>query len=452
MPRERLLVVDDEAGVRASLSGILRDEGYRVDVVATGEECLEKVRTALYDLVLLDVWLPGMDGLEVLERIWQTPFSGAVLVISGHGTIEMAVRAVRLGAYDFLEKPLSLEKTLVMVKNALKHRELEEENRELRERYVRRYEMVGQSIPILALRKQIDVIAPTAGRVLIFGENGTGKELLARLIHEKSHRRHKKFVEINCAAIPDDLIESELFGYRKGAFTGAAEDKRGKFEEAHEGTLFLDEVGDMSLKVQAKVLRVLEEEKIEPLGCNQPMELDVRVIAATNQDLTALIDAGRFRADLFYRLNVVPVEIVPLRERREDIPVLTEHFLEEYTRLYGKKARRFKPEALDILTRYDWPGNVRELKNTVERLIIVQGGQEIGVYDLPASIYGQIQMSSGAASGPATFQSARETFERQYLQAAIHRNHGNLAQTARELDMDRSGLYRKLRQLGIPLP
>lgn len=452
MSKERILVVDDEPGVRTSLAGILRDEGYRVDLAPSGEEGLRMVGVALYDLVLLDVWLPGMDGLEVLERLGQTPFTGRVIMISGHGTIEMAVKAIRLGAYDFIEKPLSLEKTLVVVQNALRQKDLEDENRALRERYVRRYEMVGESIPILALRKQVEVIAPTSGRVLIYGENGTGKELVARLIHDKSLRRNKRFVEINCAAIPDDLIESELFGYRRGAFTGATEDRRGKFEEAHEGTLFLDEVGDMSLKVQAKLLRVLEEERIEPLGSSAPLELDVRVIAATNHDLPSLVERGDFREDLFYRLNVIPIQVVPLRERREDIPLLAHHFLGEFTRLYGRPSRRIHPEAMEILERYPWPGNVRELRNVMERLVILQRAEEVTVYDLPSSICSRAQEEEIQDAAPGSLQAAREAFEKRFIQEAVHRNRGNMAQTARELNLDRSALYRKMRQLGIELP
>ena len=450
--KERLLVVDDEAAVRLSLCGILEDEGYRVDTAASGEECLERIQTTLYDLILLDVWMPGLDGIEVLQRLERTPFAGSVVVISGHGTIELAVKAVRLGAFDFIEKPMTLEKTLVVVKNALRQRELEEENQALREKFVRRYEMIGQSIPIRSLRRQIELISPSNGRVLIYGENGTGKELVARLIHEKSARRHKKFVEINCAAIPDDLIESELFGYRRGAFTGAAEDKRGKFEDAHEGTLFLDEVGDMNPLMQSKLLRVLEEEKIDPLGGNAPIELDVRVIAATNHDLQALIDQGRFRQDLFFRLNVIPVEIVPLRERREDIPVLAEYFVQEFARASGKSPKRFQPGAMDVLTRYGWPGNVRELKNVVERLMILQGAEEVTVYDLPANLYAQVVDSATASEPGGSFQEARDEFERQYILKAIQRNGGNMAQTARELDLDRSSLYKKLKQLGIQQP
>jgi len=449
MARELILVVDDEPGVRTSVSGILRDEGYRVAAAATGEECLEKVQSTLYDLILLDVWLPGMDGLEVLARLGQTPFSGQVVVISGHGTIEMAVKAIKCGAYDFIEKPMSLEKTLVTVKNALRQKELEDQNRLLKERLVRKDVMVGRSIPIMALRKQVEIIAPTNGRILIYGENGTGKELVARLVHEKSLRRNKKFVEINCAAIPDDLIESELFGYRRGAFTGAGEDKRGKFEEAHEGTLFLDEVGDMSLKVQSKLLRVLEEEKIEPLGSNSPLALDVRVIAATNQDLSALIQTGRFREDLFYRLNVIPVQIIPLRERSEDIPLLVEHFLNEFSHMYGKKPKEVAPEAMDILGRYTWPGNVRELKNVMERLVITREPPRITPYDLPSALFRAVMEQSAAAEPDGSFQAARERFERQYILEALHRHGGNIMQTAREMELDRSTLYKKIKQYDI---
>ncbi|MBN2431489.1 MAG: sigma-54-dependent Fis family transcriptional regulator [Acidobacteria bacterium] len=449
MARELILVVDDEPGVRTSVGGILKDEGYRVDAAATGEECLKKVQATLYDLILLDVWLPGMDGLEVLERLGQTPFSGQVVVISGHGTIEMAVKAIRCGAYDFIEKPMSLEKTLVTVKNALRQKELEDQNRLLKERLVRKDVMVGRSIPIMALRKQVEIIAPTNGRILIYGENGTGKELVARLVHEKSLRRNKKFVEINCAAIPDDLIESELFGYRRGAFTGAGEDKRGKFEEAHEGTLFLDEVGDMSLKVQSKLLRVLEEEKIEPLGCNSPLALDVRVIAATNQDLSALILAGRFREDLFYRLNVIPVQIIPLRERSEDIPLLVEHFLGEFSRMYGKKAKEVTLEAMNILGRYTWPGNVRELKNVMERLVITQEPARITPYDLPSGLFRAVLEQEAPPAAGSSFQAARERFERQYILEALHRHGGNILQTAREMELDRSTLYKKIKQYDI---
>lgn len=452
MLKERILVVDDEPKVRLSLSGILKDEGYRVDLADSGENCLEKVQTELYDLLLLDVWLPGMDGLEVLQRLAQTPYRGPVVVISGHGTIELAVRAVKLGAFDFLEKPLTLEKTLLMVKNALRQKELEDENQQLRERFVRKYVMAGQSIPILALRKLIEVIAPTSGRVLIYGENGTGKELVARLIHEKSPRRHKRFVEINCAAIPEDLIESELFGYRKGAFTGARDDKKGKFEEAHEGTLFLDEVGDMSLKVQAKLLRVLEEECIEPLGSNRPLALDVRVISATNHQLPALIEQGRFREDLFYRLNVVPVQIVPLRERVNDISLLAQYFLQEFAELYGRHCKHIHPEAMAALERYPWPGNVRELKNAMERMVIVQGSDQISLYDLPGEVYHYYLEHGDTEMLAETLYSAREKFERRFILDSLHRNQGNMQQTARELGVDRSSLYKKIKQLGLDLP
>ncbi|MBP7868225.1 MAG: sigma-54-dependent Fis family transcriptional regulator [Acidobacteria bacterium] len=446
MAKERILVVDDEPGVRSSLSGILKDEGYRVDTAASGEECLQKCRSVLYDVLFLDVWLPGLDGLETLARLHETPFAGVVIIISGHGNIEMAVKAIKLGAYDFCEKPLSLDKVLVVVQNALRWRELEDENRQLRN--FRKYDLIGRSVPVLALRKQVDLVAPTNGRILIYGENGTGKELLARLVHAKSLRRNKKFVEINCAAIPDDLIESELFGHRKGAFTGAGEDRKGRFEEAHEGTLFLDEVGDMSLKVQAKLLRVLEEEKIEPLGGGGPIELDVRVIAATNHILPELIEQGRFREDLFYRLNVIPMHVLPLRERSEDIPVLARYFLEEFSRMYGRPAKPVSPEALDILARYPWPGNVRELKNCMERLVIVHRAAEISPYDLPDDLLAKVRDLAPLPETGSLLE-AREAFERRFILEAIRRSRGNMVQAARDLGIDRSSLYKKIKNLGI---
>ena len=446
MAKERILIVDDEPGVRSSLSGILKDEGYRTDSVASGEECLKKCGGTLYDLIFLDVWLPGLDGLETLARLTETPFSGVVVMISGHGNIEMAVKALRLGAHDFCEKPLSLDKILVTVQNALRRKELEDENRQLRNFH--RYDLVGCSVPMVALRKQVEHIAPTNGRVLIYGENGTGKELVARMVHAKSLRRNKKFVEINCAAIPDDLIESELFGHRRGAFTGAGDDRKGRFEEAHEGTLFLDEVGDMSLKVQAKLLRVLEEEKIEPLGGGGPIELDVRVIAATNHPLPELIEQGRFREDLFYRLNVIPVQIVPLRDRPEDIPLLVRFFLDEFARLYSRVPKTVAPDAQDILNRYAWPGNVRELKNCMERLVIVLRSDEIAPPDLPDDILSRVEAPT-ALPEKGSLQEAREAFERKFIQETLRRNGGNMVQTARELGIDRSGLYKKMRNLGI---
>src|SRR5215468_11091585 len=361
-----VLIVDDEEGIRRSLAGVLEDEGMSVETVASGEECLEYFEQRPFSCVLLDVWLPGIDGIETLERLKTAFPDTAVIMISGHGNIETAVRATRLGALDFIEKPLQIERTVLAVRNALRQRQLETDNLRLREQLDDNNTMIGESIPIRALRQQIAVAAPTNGRILIYGESGTGKELAARAIHHFSPRAALPFVELNCAAIPEELIESELFGHTKGAFTGATQAKRGKFEQADGGTLFLDEVGDMSLKVQAKVLRVLEEQRFEPVGSNTPVKVDVRIIAATNKRLDEEIERGTFRADLFYRLNVIPFEVPPLRDRHEDIPLLVDHFNRKYSAAYNRAPKQFSADALDRLGAYEWPGNVRELRNTVE--------------------------------------------------------------------------------------
>src|SRR5438067_11591092 len=368
-----ILIVDDEPGVRASLSGVLGDEGYSVDTVSSGEDCLERVTRAAYDLIVLDVWLPGMDGLTTLARLRERHVDAQVVLISGHGNIESAVRAIKLGAFDFVEKPLSLEKTILVIRNALIQRHLEAENRALRARVDRTQTMVGESYAMRQLREQVAMAAPTNGRVLIYGENGTGKELVARTIHALSKRRAAAFVEVNCAAIPEDLIESELFGHVRGAFTGAVADRRGRFELADGGTIFLDEIGDMSVKTQAKVLRVLQEQTMEPVGGTQRIKVDARVLAATNKDLQAEIRAGRFREDLYFRLNVIPIFVPPLRDRQEDIPLLAEHFMAEFAREYGRRAKTFDSGARSTLQGYPWPGNVRELRNVIERLMIKIG-------------------------------------------------------------------------------
>ena len=370
MPQS-ILIVDDENGIRESLGALLRDEGYEVDAVASGEECLERVDQGKFDLLLLDVWLPQMDGLELLERLQAQDAAPMAVMISGHANIEAAVRATKLGAFDFVEKPLSLEKIVVVVRNALEQVRLEDENRRLRAELEERHNILGGSVAMKALRQQIALTAPTTGRVLIYGESGTGKELVARALHAHSTRRSEPFVEVNCAAIPEELIESEMFGHRKGSFTGASEDKVGKFQKADGGTLFLDEIGDMSLKTQSKVLRVLEEQRVEPLGSNTPVTFDVRVIAATNKKLEEEIARNAFREDLFYRLNVIPFYVPSLRERIEDIPVLAAHFLKEFCDAYGKKPKEFTPQAMEVLLSYPWPGNVRELRNLVERLVIM---------------------------------------------------------------------------------
>src|SRR6186713_1938303 len=376
-----ILIVDDEPGVRSALGGVLRDEGYDVDAVDSGEACLERLTRQVYDVVVLDIWLPGMDGLATLTRMRERQLDVQVVVISGHGNIESAVRAIKMGAFDFVEKPLSLEKTVLVVRNALHQRRLEAENRALRARVDRTQTMIGESYAMRLLRDQVAMAAPTNGRVMIYGENGTGKELVARTIHALSRRRSNTFVEVNCAAIPEELIESELFGHVRGAFTGAVADRRGKFEAADGGTIFLDEIGDMSLKTQAKVLRVLQEQTMEAVGGSARIKVDVRVLAATNKDLQSEIRGGRFREDLYFRLNVIPIFVPALRERPDDIARLAEHFMAEFAREYGRRIKRFEPGARIALQQYPWPGNVRELRNVIERLMIMVFGDTIAPGD-----------------------------------------------------------------------
>jgi two-component system, NtrC family, nitrogen regulation response regulator NtrX len=453
--RERVLVVDDEAGVRASLAGILGDEGYAVDAVGSGEEALDALGHGRYDLVLLDVWLPGADGLEVLGRIRAADAELPVVVISGHGTIETAVKAVRLGAQDFVEKPLSLDKTLLAVRNALQRRRLETEVRALKQQLDERYVMVGESAPVRRLRAEIAQAAPTNGRAFIFGENGTGKELVARAIHARSLRSAGPFVEVNCAAIPEELIESELFGHVKGAFTGALAARKGKFELADGGTLFLDEIADMSLKTQAKVLRALQEQRIEPVGGAGSVEVDVRVIAATNKNLDEEIRQGRFREDLYFRLNVIPFQVPPLRERPEDVPLLARHFMEVLSAEHGRRPRAIAPDALAALSRRPWPGNVRELRNIIERLVIMTPGDTIELRHLPASLLeglpaGAAPPEAGEApEAPATLAGAREDFERRFILAKYRECGGNMSRTAEALGVERSNLYRKMKGYGL---
>ena len=446
-----ILIVDDEPGVRSALGGVLRDEGYDVDAVDSGEACLERLSRQAYDVVVLDVWLPGMDGLQTLARMRERQIDTQVVIISGHGNIESAVRAIKMGAFDFVEKPLSLEKTMLVVRNALRQRNLEAENRALRARVDAQHTMVGDSVAMVKLREQVAMAAPTNGRVLIFGENGTGKELVARNIHQMSRRRAGPFVEVNCAAIPEDLIESELFGHVRGAFTGAVADRRGKFELAHGGTIFLDEIADMSLKTQAKVLRVLQEQIMEPVGGSNRIKVDARVLAATNKDLTGEIRAGRFREDLYFRLNVVPIFVPPLRDRQEDIPLFADHFMAVLAREYGRRPKTFESDALVALRQYPWPGNVRELRNVIERLMIMVPGDRISSRDVTFLDQGP------PVDGPASTQSfssaplheARDQFERDYILRALAAQQGNISRTADMLGIERSNLYRKMRSFGI---
>ncbi len=444
-----ILVVDDERDIRESLRGILEDEGYKVYLAESGESCLEQLKKRAAEVVLLDIWLPGIDGLETLERIRQLQVEEVpeVVMISGHGTIETAVKATKLGAFDFLEKPLSLEKTLIVIKNALESHRLRRENSEFKKQLQAKSVIVGESIPMKALRQQITIMAPTNGRVLIFGESGTGKELVAHAIHAQSLRKDNLFVEVNCAAIPEDWIESELFGHRKGSLPGATADKEGKFEKANEGTLFLDEVGDMSLKTQSKVLRALDEQKFTPIGDDEPLKVDVRIIAATNKDLDEEISRGNFREDLFYRLNVIPFYVPPLRERKEDIPLLARHFLKEFSAAYSRRSREITEDAIEVLMRYSWPGNVRELRNVIERLVIMNPTVlKIERKHLPPLMH---RDGSRTTSGFSTLHQARAAYERDYILKKLDENHGNVSRTAEVLGLERSHLYRKMKTLGI---
>jgi two-component system nitrogen regulation response regulator NtrX len=447
-----ILVVDDEPGVRSSISGVLQDEGFDVDSAGSGEECLEKANGAAFDVIVLDIWLPGLDGLTTLQRLRERQIDSQVVIISGHGNIESAVRAIKMGAFDFIEKPLSLEKTVLVVRNALRQRDLEVENRVLRAKVDRQQQqqtMVGESPAMNHLREQVALSAPTNGRVLILGESGTGKELVARTIHQTSRRKSGPFVEVNCAAIPEELIESELFGHVRGAFTGAVADKRGRFEEASGGTIFLDEIADMSLKTQAKVLRVLQEQVMERVGGTQRIRVDVRVLAATNKDLPAEIRAGRFREDLFFRLNVIPIFVPPLRERQQDVPLLAEHFMALLAAEDRKRPKRFAPEAAARLQQYSWPGNVRELRNVIERLLIFSSGDTITAQDL--GFLGRDGVPDPPlAPGPVVpLSEARDNFEKDYILQTLAAQQGNMSRTAEVLGVERSNLYKKLRAFGI---
>lgn len=443
-----ILIVDDEPGIRDTLRGVLTDEGFAVETSATGEECLDLAARNNYACILLDIWLgDGIDGLETLAQLKDDGCDAAVVMISGHGNIETAVRSTKLGAFDFIEKPLSLEHTVITVKNAIRQRSLELANAQLQSELAEQYVMVGESVAMRALRKQIAVVAPTDGRVLISGESGTGKELVARAIHAQSKRTGSPFVEINSAAIPEELVESELFGHAKGAFSGATRAKKGKFEIADGATLFLDEIGDMSARVQAKMLRVLEEQRFEPVGSNTPVSVDVRVISATNKPLDGLIENGNFRPDLFYRLNVIPFQVPPLRERAEDIPALVDHFNRRFSADYGRPAKEFSPAALERLAAHPWPGNVRELKNTVERIVIMTPKPAIDAADLPDldTVNGTPTVSFRFPS----FKDATDAYQREFIRHKLAEHDGNVSQAAESMGVDRSHLYRRMRNLGI---
>jgi two-component system nitrogen regulation response regulator NtrX len=446
---ETVLIVDDEESILRSVSDILLDEGYATTSAPNAERALAALEKLPPDVVLLDVAMPGRDGLQLLAELRHKRPDVPVIMMSGHGTIDTAVRATRLGAYDFLEKPLSYDNLLLCVRRALESARLARENRLLRDQLLGQSEIVGESPVMQKLKEQIAIAAPTDGWVLITGEHGTGKELVARQIHLQSRRADRPFVAVNCAAIPEELIESELFGHEKGAFTGAIQTKRGRFELADGGTLFLDEIGDMSMMTQAKILRILQEHRFERVGGTETLQVDVRVIAATNKDLEAEMAAGGFREDLYYRLNVIPFRVPALRERREDIPTLIARFAARFASEAGRPLPHLTDAALRRLVEYPWPGNVRELQNIMERLVLMTPGGEIGVDDLPAQIASADRAKQLRASGGRSLAEARARFERDYLLERLRDNDWNISRTADVVGLARETLSRKLRALGI---
>jgi len=448
----RILIVDDEQGIRAALGQLLEFEGYEVRTVANAVDGLAEYARFRPHLVFMDIKMAGIDGLEALRKLKEHDPSAIVVMISGHATIQTAVEATQHGAYDILEKPLDTDRILVTLRNALAHLDLHEENTRLRDVVRSKFEIVGTSYAIRAVTEKIERVGKTPARVLITGENGTGKELVARAIHSQSTRAKAPFVEVNCAAIPAELIESELFGHMKGSFTGAVADRAGKFEQAHTGTLFLDEIGDMSLAAQAKVLRVLQDGVVTRIGGSKPIQVDVRVLAATNKDVESEIAAGRFREDLYYRLNVVPIHVPPLRERREDIPLLIGHFIAQLTGPGGLAPRAITDDAVTRLGQLEWPGNVRELRNTIERLLILSSGNRITAEDVDHLVGRRADASEGGLGSlldVPTFEDFKHAAERAYLVAKLRAFDWNVSETARALDMPRSNLYKKIERYGL---
>ncbi|MBW2646153.1 MAG: sigma-54-dependent Fis family transcriptional regulator [Deltaproteobacteria bacterium] len=445
-----VLIVDDEPSILQSLSGVLSDEGFEALTAGNGYEALKMIEEQSPDLILLDIWMPGIDGIETLKEIKRNNPFLQVIIISGHGNVETAVKATKLGAYDFIEKPLSIDKVIVAINNALNFRRLEEENRLLKRRALGKSQITGESPAIKALKQQIAVVAPTNAWILITGENGTGKELVARTIHQTSNRAEHQLVEVNCAAIPEELIESELFGHEKGAFTSANSRKRGRFELADGGTIFLDEIGDMSLKTQAKILRILQEQKFERVGGTRTLKVDVRVVAASNKNLEEEIEKGSFREDLYFRLNVVPIEVPALRDRTEDIPLLVEEFLREFSKNDRLESKEMTPEAIRLLQDYHWPGNVRELKNLLDRLIIMTSDKIIDVKDVPEP-YAQTKTARKDSSlfMSASLKDAKKDFEKAYLIQKLRENQGNISQTAEAIGIERSHLHKKIKAYEI---
>lgn len=446
-----ILVVDDEESICLVLKGILSDEGYEVITAGSGEECLDIIEEELPDLVLLDIWLPGIDGIETLKQVKSRHPHIQVIIMSGHGTIESAVKATKLGAFDFIEKPISLDKVILIVDHALNLVRLEEENRLLKGKFEHDHELTGNSNLITELKEMIQIIAPTNAWILIMGENGTGKELVARSIHRLSKRAQKPFIEVNCAAIPEELIESELFGHEKGAFTGATAKKRGKFDLANEGTIFLDEVADMSLNAQAKILRILQEKKFERVGGTKFIETDVRVLAATNKDLEKEMEEGRFRQDLYYRLHVIPLVVPPLRDRKEDVPLLLEPFIKEFSLKEGIPEKHFTDDAIEVFMDHNWPGNVRELKNIVERLVIMTQSDTIMADDIPSLMKENdyLEQHDLSALYEDSFRKAKDEFEKNFIAQKLQENEWNISKTAKLIGLERSNLHKKIKSYGL---
>ncbi len=446
-----VMVVDDEQSILQSLGGLLTDEGFEVITVTNGYEALKSIDSESPDLVLLDIWMPGIDGIETLKEIKKDNPHIQVIMITGHGTIETAVTATKHGAFDFIEKPISFDKVIVAINNALNYRRLEEENRYLRTKTIEKHSISGNSSPIISLKEQIAIAAPTDAWILIAGENGTGKELVARTIHQLSARSEQPLVDVNCAAIPDELIESELFGHEKGAIAGSTIKSRGKFELANGGTIFLDEIGDMSLKTQAKILRVLQEQKFQRIGGTRTLEVNVRIIAATNMDLENEIEKGNFREDLYFRLNVIPIEVPPLRKRLEDLPILVEIFLDKYAKQYKSPPKSLTYEALDLLSQYTWPGNVRELKNLLERLAIMIQNDVIDVSDIPApynpSLGKSVDPVNSRFFAIKNLKDARKAFEEEFIKRKLLENDNNVTKTAESIGVERTHLHKKLKNI-----
>jgi len=449
MIKDKILIIDDEAGIRSALRGILEDEGFTVKSTESGEDGLDLLKSENFDLILLDIWLPNMSGIEVLKQIKTNEVNSQVVMITGHGSVETAVKATKLGAFDFLEKPLSLEKVVLTAKNALKQKRLEEENIQLKEKIKTKYLLIGKSSSIQKLRAEIKKAAPTSGRVLIYGENGTGKELIARLIHQQSPRKNKRFIQINAAAIPDDLIENELFGYVKGSFPQADKDKKGKLLLADGGTLFLDEIGDMSLKTQAKLVRVIEEQKFEPLGSSDSITINTRLITATNKNLRELVSKGLFREDLFFKLNVIPLVIPPLRERKEDIPLLIDYFLKYFSNEYGKKPKTMSQEAMKAFLNYSWPGNVSELINVIERFVIMVEDEQIKASHLSLLVEPREFQYISEENEYKPLKEAKENFEKEYIHRVLINHSWDLLRTAAILRIEPNQLQQKIKDLGL---